>query len=133
MGSLDKRFLLDTHALPWWILDDSKLSQSGHSAIRDPENLILVSAASAWEIATKFRQGKLHSVDNLVADFSENLRQLGLIELSVTVEEAVRSGLLPEHHKDPFDRMLAAQCQIENLPIISNDKIFDLYGVNRVW
>lgn len=70
---------------------------------------------------------------DLVQDFSERLRQLNFEEFHISTDHAIRAGLLPPHHKDPFDRLLAAQCQAESLPIISNDKVFDLYGVRRIW
>ncbi|MGH9744451.1 MAG: type II toxin-antitoxin system VapC family toxin, partial [Candidatus Acidiferrum sp.] len=93
---------------------------------------VLVSAASAWEIATKFRAGKLDD-GGLVADFHSAMQQNNFVELQVSVSHAIRAGLLEGAHKDPFDRMLAAQAQIEDLPIISNDKAFDTLSVRRIW
>ena len=101
--------------------------------IEDRANTILVSAASAWEVATKVRSGKLPQAESLIQGFEYRLEQFSFEPVSVGIHDAVRAGLLPEHHKDPFDRMLAAQCQRESIPIISNDKIFDLYGVRRIW
>lgn len=127
------RALLDTHALLWFFLGSSAISKTAQGAISNPDNVILVSAASAWEVATKVRLGKLPDGAELVQDFRLHLERFGFDPVSVSVHDAIRAGLLPNHHKDPFDRMLAAQCQAESIPIISNDRIFELYGVNRIW
>ena len=127
------RALLDTHTLLWSFLGDGSLSATARRIIADGENEIMVSAASAWELATKARIGKLPAAVDLVQDFSANLETFNFLAISVSVEDAIRAGLLPGHHKDPFDRLLAAQCQAESIPIISNDKIFELYGVRRIW
>jgi PIN domain nuclease of toxin-antitoxin system len=92
-----------------------------------------VSAASAWEIAIKVRLGKLPSAEDLLSDFQGQLEREGFQPLPVTVGHGIRGGLLPGPHKDPFDRMLIAQAQAEHLPIVSNEKAFDAYGVRRLW
>lgn len=125
--------LLDTHALLWWLADNSALSQSARRVISETKNVIFVSAASAWEIATKVRLGKLPSAADLAADFSSQLERESMRMLPITVEHAIRAGLLPGVHKDPFDRMLVAQAQAENMPLISNETLFDSYGVRRIW
>jgi PIN domain nuclease of toxin-antitoxin system len=94
---------------------------------------ILVSAASAWEIATKVRLGKLPTGEELVGDLDRYLAQLGCDTLPISLDHAVRAGTLPGEHRDPFDRMLIAQAQAESLKVISNDRIFDEYHVERVW
>jgi PIN domain nuclease of toxin-antitoxin system len=127
------RILLDTHTLLWWLSDDQSLPPSARRLMARGNSNLLVSAASAWEIATKVRLGKLPSATELVADFSGYLVREQLEALPVTVEHAVRAGLLPGPHKDPFDRMLIAQAQAENVPIISNDAAFDDYRVRRIW
>jgi len=127
------RALLDTQALLWFILGDSSISDETRAIIETRSNLILVSAASAWEIATKVRIGKLPGAAFVAQDFESHLERFHFEQMPISVDHAIRSGLLPGHHKDPFDRMLAAQCQAESIPIISNDKIFDLYGVRRIW
>jgi PIN domain nuclease of toxin-antitoxin system len=127
------RFLLDTHALLWCFNADPSLSPRVRRLIEDGSNEILVSAASAWEIATKVRLGKLPTGEELVADFGRYLAQLGCDTLSISVEHAIRAGRLMGPHRDPFDRMLIAQAQAEDLPIVSNDRIFDTYHVHRVW
>lgn len=127
------RLLLDTHALLWWLTDDPSLSATARRAIRRPNSNVLVSAASAWQIGTKVRLGKLPGAAEFAADFAGFLARERFELLPISVEQGVRAGLLPGPHKDPFDRMLAAQCQTENLPIISNDAVFDAYGVRRLW
>src|SRR4029077_5278363 len=125
--------LLDTHALLWSFNSDPSLSAEARRVIEDGSNEIFVSAASAWEIATKVRLGKLPTGYDLILDLNSYLMQLGFESLSVSTKHAVRAGMLPGDHRDPFDRMLIAQSQTEDLPIISNDRIFDHYHVHRVW
>jgi PIN domain nuclease of toxin-antitoxin system len=127
------RFLLDTHTLLWAFNGDPSLSSRARRVIEDGSNEILVSAVSAWEIATKVRLGKLPTGEQLVGDFERYLARLGFDPLPISVAQAVRAGGLLGDHRDPFDRMLISQAQIENLPIISNDRIFDAYHVQRIW
>ena len=125
--------LLDTHALLWWLSDDPALTKPARKLIAETKNIVFVSAASAWEIATKVRLGKLPSGADLTADFTGHLEREGFQILAISGEHAIRAGLLPGAHKDPFDRMLIAQAQAENMPIVSNESLFDTYGVRRVW
>ncbi|MBV9405969.1 MAG: type II toxin-antitoxin system VapC family toxin [Acidobacteriaceae bacterium] len=125
--------LLDTHALLWWLSDDTALSRPARKIIGETKNLVLVSAASAWEIATKVRLGKLPTAAELIADFAGHLQREGFPVLPISADHAVRAGLLPGPHRDPFDRMLIAQAQAENMPIISKEAAFDSYGVRRLW
>lgn len=127
------RALLDTHTLLWWILDDPALTQMAQTMISETDNTIVVSAATAWELAIKFRSGKLPGTANLVLNFSIEVEHEGFQVLPISAEHGIRAGLLTGLHKDPFDRMLIAQCQAENIPIISNDMIFESYGVRRLW
>jgi len=127
------RLLLDTHALLWWLSDEPALSASARKLIARASNTLLVSAASAWEIATKVRLGKLPDAADLVADFGGYLARERFESLPITVEHALRAGLLPGPHKDPFDRMLIAQAIAENIPILSADVAFDSYKVRRLW
>ena len=125
--------LLDTHALLWWLSDEPALTKAARAIIADTNNLILVSAASAWEIATKVRLGKLPTATDLAADFAGQVEREGFQMLAISWDHAIRAGLLPGPHRDPFDRMLIAQAQADNIPILSNEALFDTYGVRRVW
>jgi len=101
--------------------------------MRSTDNQVLVSAASAWEFAVKYRLGKISGGTKLAADFEACVVDEGFEALSITLAHAVRAGALPGPHKDPFDRILIAQAQAENLPIVSIDRVFDAYGVRRLW
>ena len=127
------RYLLDTHVLLWWLFDDPKLSGPAHDVIQAPENTILVSSASGWEIATKHRLGKLSHAGEAVRDLPSLLRKSRMTVLPVTMEHALAAGALPGPHRDPFDRMLIAQGQIEGLPIVTSDRVFHQYSVELVW
>lgn len=127
------RVLLDTHALIWWAIDDQKLSRKARAVLSSFESEVLVSAASAWEIATKVRLGKLPGLEAFAADLPDRIQKLGFSELPIQVDHGQRAGLLPGDHKDPFDRMLIAQAQAENIPIVSNERIFDAWHVRRIW
>lgn len=127
------RVLLDSHALLWWILNDPALTDTACEAIRNNGDSVLVSAASAWELAIKFRLGRLPMAADLISGFSSAVEGEGFHLLPVTAEHGIRAGLLPTHHKDPFDRMLIAQAQEESMPIISNERVFEYYGVRRLW
>jgi PIN domain nuclease of toxin-antitoxin system len=127
------RALLDTHTFIWWLSDNPALTARARYVIVDTRNEIFVSAASGWEIATKVRLGKLPTASNLAADFSSSIQNEGFQIMAISGDHAVRAGLLPGSHKDPFDRMLIAQSQAENMPLLSNEVIFDTYGVRRIW
>ena len=118
------RLLLDTHALLWWLADES-LPARTREAIADPVNLVAVSAASAWEISIKKALGKLAAPD----DLADQLEAGGFEPLPISVAHAIAAGHLPRHHEDPFDRMLIAQALAEGLTIVTRDKRFDDYGV----
>jgi PIN domain nuclease of toxin-antitoxin system len=125
--------LLDTHTLLWSIYSPSKLSRKAASLIQNPRNIFLVSAASAWEIATKVRRGKMPEADRLEKNFLEAMQQAGYTLRSVTVEDGLRAGRLPGNHRDPFDRILAAQAIADDLPVLSSDENLDKLGVRRIW
>ncbi len=127
------KILLDTHALLWAAFRKDLLSPRARKLIQSSTNEILVSAASAWEIATKYRLGKLPHAQVLVEDFIAKVTSAGYILLSISAEHALRAGRLPADHKDPFDRMLAAQAIHEDLPLVSNDQQLDVFGVRREW
>jgi PIN domain nuclease of toxin-antitoxin system len=127
------KYLIDTHALLWAAFRPEELSPRAIDAMRSPANEIVVSAASAWEIATKFRLGKLPFAQPLAEDFIPKVTAAGYLLLPISVEHALRAGRLAGEHKDPFDRMLAAQAIHEDLPLISNDTQLDSFGVRRIW
>jgi PIN domain nuclease of toxin-antitoxin system len=127
------RFLLDTHALLWWLFDDPRLRHGPRALIADPSHQILVSSASVWEIATKHRIGRLGGVEPLLADVHDWLRRAGFEALSITIEHAQMAGTWPVPHRDPFDRMLAAQSKLEGIPLISSDAAFVAFGVQLRW
>ena len=127
------RLLIDTHALLWWLSDDPLLSDAARKAMAETSNVLLVSAASAWEIATKVRLGRLPGAAELAADFQGFMLREGFTTLDITADHGIRAGLLPGPHKDPFDRMLISQAQAENVPIVTNERTFETYGVRRVW
>jgi len=127
------RLLLDTHALLWWLAGDEALSSIARPAIEDEGNEIFVSAASAWEISTKHRLGKLSGVSAIVADLHGAIADQGFIELPISVLHGQIAGSLPGPHRDPFDRMLIAQAMLENMALVSNEQPFDAYGVSRLW
>ena len=125
--------LLDTHAFIWWVTNNRHLSRHAYEFVADPENSFLISAASAWEIATKFRLGRLPEAARLAEDVAGAIAREGFEPLPVSVAHGQRAGLLPEPVRDPFDRMLIAQAQVEGVPIVSVDTVFDSYGVSRLW
>lgn len=127
------RLLLDTHALLWWLSGDDALSLAARDAIADPENDVFVSAASGWEIATKYRIGRLPQSALLAADVAGVVAAQGFAELSITLHHGQLAGNLPRIHKDPFDRMLIAQAIVTDMTIVSNEALFAAYGVARLW
>ncbi len=117
-------YILDTHILLWWLFNDPKLNNDCRDIIRNPDSHIFVSSASAWEIATKYRIGKLPEAKQLVEEYSQILHQAKFIELAITAAHALRAGSLPIPHRDPFDRMIMAQAELEILPVITYDEAF---------
>lgn len=127
------RYLIDTHVLLWAAFRKQMLSDTARSLIESEANEILVSAVSAWEISTKYRLGKLPSASVLVEDFVVKVTGAGYLLMPISVKHALRAGMLPGAHRDPFDRMLAAQAIQEDIPLISNDSQLDQFGVRREW
>jgi len=127
------RILLDTHALLWWLLDDPQLSATARAAIGTGGNEVLASAASAWEIATKARIGKLPQAISLVDRLEDYLERSRIGVLDVRLPHALLAGRMEEFHKDPFDRMIIAQGRIEAMPIVTADAIFQAYGADTIW
>jgi len=123
-----RRLLLDTHTFLWWLADDPRLGGDARSAITDSRNPVFVSAATGWEIAIKKALGKIEVPDNLDAVVEEE----GFEHLPIRFYHAEQAGALPNHHKDPFDRMLVAQAQVEGLVIVTADHVIQQYGVRTL-
>jgi PIN domain nuclease of toxin-antitoxin system len=126
------KILLDTHALIWWLRGDSRLSDLAAVILRDPENEILISAVVGWELAIKVGLWKIKPA-SLIEQLADAVSNETFIELPITLAHAIRAGLLAPHHRDPFDRLLSAQALVLDVPILSADRLFDLYGVQRFW
>lgn len=127
------RLLLDTHALIWWLAGDEALGRRAREAIADEANSVAVSAASAMEVATKFRIGKLPDAALLAQDFEGAVAAQGFSELAITVHHARLAGEMNIAHKDPFDRLLIAQAHAEDMVLVSNEALFDGFAVQRLW
>jgi PIN domain nuclease of toxin-antitoxin system len=119
------RLLLDTHALIWWLLGDPGLSRSARAGIADNDNEVFISAVSAWEISTKYRIGKLSTAGIFAADVAGAAASQGFDELPINLQYGQLAGSLPGPHRDPFDRMLAAQALLSDLVLVSNETVFD--------
>ena len=127
------RHLLDTHTFLWWVTDDRQLSAGVRRVIGSPEHEILFSAASAWELAIKAQLGRI----GLPPDPAEFIRRQliinGFVALPITLEHAMRVARLPPLHRDPFDRILIAQALLENVPLLTADRLIGQYPVRVVW
>ena len=124
--------LIDSHVVLWWFSRTRQISRLAREAVEDAQNRIYVSAAAAWELAIKVNLGKLDA-QLLVSNLPQFLAEEGFRRLAISMDHGLRAGMLPRHHNDPFDRMLIAQAQALNCPIVSADPVFDSYGVRRIW
>jgi len=124
--------LLDTNALYWWLNEPARLSSTARTAITARSNMVVVSAVVSWELAIKTGLRKMEA-RNLLEVWKTKLEEEQFSEMPIDSAHAIRAGLLPLHHRDPFDRLLAAQAQMTGWPILSADGIFDMYGVRRIW
>ena len=127
------RLLLDTHALLWWFTDDSRLSANARAAIADERNEVCVSSASAWEIATKVRLGKLETLPRVVERFAELIAADGFETLPIVLTHALRAGTYAQTHRDPFDRILAAQSELESMMLVTVDPAFVEFHSKTLW
>ncbi|MGD0548265.1 MAG: type II toxin-antitoxin system VapC family toxin [Terracidiphilus sp.] len=125
-------YLLDTHTFVWILNTPEILTSRVQSIVEDRSSFLLISIATPWEMAIKVGSGKLDAA-NILDDFEAAISRGRFTFLETAVRQAIRGGRLPAHHRDPFDRLLAAQALDLNLPLISRDGIFDLYGVRRIW
>lgn len=121
------RILLDSHAFLWWLAENPKLSADARKAVADPSSIIHVSAATIWELSIKAALGKL-DLDG--ADLVEEIGANDFVELPMTARHSLAAATLPHHHGDPFDRMLIAQAQLEDLTIVTRDPAFRAYGIS---
>ena len=127
------RLLLDTHAFLWWLAGHSSLPSRVRAEIDTSGPDVFVSAASAWEITTKHRLGKLPQAELVASDVMSNIESQQFTPLAISVRHGQLAGALPGHHRDPFDRMLIAQAISEDLVLVSNERAFEAYGVRRLW
>ncbi len=127
------RVLLDTHTLLWSFISPSSLSREARAVLAEKTVEVLVSAASAWEIATKVRLGKLPEAEELERRFVQSIHEVGYTLLAIDADTALRAGRLVAGHGDPFDRILAAQALALDIPILSKDPKLDLFAVRRIW
>ena len=126
------KYLLDTHTFLWLINTPEKLPDRVLRIAKDRSVEVLISLVTPWEIAIKAKTGKLDAADILI-DFEIKVTKAKFNMLETTIRQVIRGGSLPLHHRDPFDRLLIAQASELRIPIISNDAILDLYGVQRIW
>lgn len=133
-GVTPGRLMLDTHVLLWALTEPARLSRPIRAAVADRRTKLFVSAASAWEIATKQRLGKLPQAEVLTRAYRQHLARLTVESILVTDDHSLLAGSMEWHHRDPFDRMIAAQCMMESLPLATADEAFTtLSGVQVLW
>ncbi len=125
--------LLDSHAFIWWLAGSVRMSDAARNAVADQSNEVFISAASAWEITTKYRLGRIPGAAAVALDPARALIDQGFAELSISFDAAARAGLLPGPIRDPFDRILIAQAHVHDLVLVSNETQFDAYGIRRHW
>jgi len=128
------RLLVDTHVLLWLLLTPDRIPDRTRAQLADPAAAVFVSAASAWEVATKHRLGKLTGAESVVGGYPEHLDRLRATEIPVTSRHALTAGLLSWEHRDPFDRMIVSQSMIESVPLVTADPAVAAFpGVRIVW
>ena len=125
--------LLDTHSFIWFVEDSPSLSAQARALIEEPTNAVFFSMASMWEMAIKISLGKLHLSQPFDLFIPNQLLLNDITLLDITVNHTLYVATLPFHHRDPFDRLLVAQCLVERMPCVSIDNVFDAYSVQRLW
>ena len=125
--------LLDTHALLWWVTNDPQLSQTVRDIISDADNTLYVSVASSWEIIIKTKTGKLPLPEPPHQFIQSCLTVNGFESIAIDLAHVLQVNQLPDHHKDPFDRILIAQAQVENMPILTIDRLIIQYPIQTIW
>lgn len=131
--SSDNAYLLDSHVLLWWWFDPDRLSMAVRDAIKDPANPVLVSAATMWELSLKHHQGKLPELEDSMADLPGLLQADGFLALPIALSHGLRAGGYRQAHRDPFDRMLAAQAELERLVLITADPQLSSFPCQILW
>jgi len=127
------KILLDTHAFLWWMTDSPRLSSAASAALEDRENHLLLSAAVAWELATKVRIGRLSEAEVILNDLEGTVSTLGLVPLPVSLAHARLAGSIVNPHRDPFDRVLVAQSLLEDATLVSADRALASFNVSVIW
>ncbi len=127
------RVLLDSHALVWFLDGDRRLSNRARAAIEADDAIVCISAVTAWEISSKVRLGKWPEAASLATSLATVIAQFGFVTLSVTIDHALAAGFLAGQHRDPFDRMLAAQGLVEGIPIVTADPAIGSLGADVLW
>ena len=127
------RLLLDTHTVVWWLLADARLSAPARAVIADPANVVYVSAASAWEVATKVRLEKMPEMAAVISRYEADIEAEGFVPIPIEQRHSLHAGLLEGTHGDPFDRMIAAQALIQRLTVVTRDRAFHDFGCEVLW
>jgi PIN domain nuclease of toxin-antitoxin system len=131
---LSARILIDTHVVLWMLLDPANIPDKTLELVRDPGTELLISAASAWEIGTKYRLGKLADAHAVVHGYAGHLARLRATELPISAHHALTAGLLSWEHRDPFDRVIAAQALLESVPLVTTDRALAAFpGIQVIW
>jgi len=126
-------YLLDTHVLLWWLFNDPRLSYRARDIIRIADNRVWISAASAWEISTKYRLGKLAEAGDIVTTLPELIAKARISTLAIELEDSLLSGSIDHDHRDPFDRMIAAQSMRRAIPVVTTDDAIGALGARVIW
>lgn len=126
-------YLIDTHVLLWWLFNDGRLSYKAREIIKSRDNTIYLSTASAWEISTKHRLGKLPEAGDLVKNLPTLLVRAQIQPMEISLQDSLLAGSFEYDHRDPFDRMIMAQATLRELPVVTNDPAFGKYADNVIW